>query len=83
MTALRKLLLGLSLLPSLSSGVLADTKSREATPAVVNPPIRWEQAQWQSLDGTWQFAKDPKLVGEKEGWFRPDKALVSKSTQKR
>ena len=38
---------------------------------MVNPPIRWEQARWQSLDGTWQFAKDPELVGEKEGWYRP------------
>jgi len=50
-------------------------EAREETPAVVNPPIRWEGSRWLSLDGTWQFTKDPDLLGEREGWYKADVAL--------
>ncbi len=46
-------------------------QAREETPAVVNPPIRWEGSHWLSLDGTWQFTKDPDLLGEQQGWYKP------------
>jgi len=75
MTLLRNLLLGLSLLLTLSPGVLADTKGREATPAVVNPVLRSKLRQTISLDGEWDFAVDPQQQGEKEHWYRPDVPL--------
>ena len=39
-----------------------------------------ELRQTLSLDGEWDFATDPAGVGEKEEWFRPEKALPSKIT---
>ena len=75
MPSLRNLLLGLSLLPSLSSGVLADTESRAATPAVVNPVMRSELADWLSLDGKWDFAVDPEKKGQEQQWYRNDVPL--------
>ena len=66
-----------ALMGALDFGVagVAAAEIREATPAVVNPPIRWKGSKWLSLDGTWQFAKDPKLIGERQGWYKADVEL--------
>ncbi|HJN17814.1 MAG TPA: hypothetical protein QGH10_20105, partial [Armatimonadota bacterium] len=46
--------------------------AREARPAVVNPALR-STLQWtMSLDGEWDFAVDPTLQGDRDGWYRPD-----------
>lgn len=50
-------------------------QGREGTPAVVNPAIRSELRATLSLDGTWDFAVDPKLEGESAGWYRPQTPL--------
>ncbi|KKK64877.1 hypothetical protein LCGC14_2979780, partial [marine sediment metagenome] len=42
---------------------------RAGTPAVVNPVIRSELANWLSLNGSWEFRVDPKLTGYKGRWF--------------
>lgn len=48
---------------------------REATPAVVNPPMRSALRDTIALDGSWDFAIDPKLQGEAEKWYVPGTAL--------
>ena len=50
-------------------------KGRESTPAVVNPAIRSKLRTTLSLDGQWDFAVDPKLSGESEEWYLPEKSL--------
>lgn len=50
---------------------------RQPTPAVVNPAIRSEFRATLALDGEWDFAVDPKLQGEAEGWFGPGRPLPS------
>ena len=55
----------------------ASKEGREATPAVVNPAVRSAVRATLSLDGPWDFATDPKLQGESEGWYRPGKPLPS------
>lgn len=57
---------------------LASSAGREATPAVVNPAIRSPWRETISLDGTWDFAIDPKNVGEERKWQLPATALPGK-----
>lgn len=52
-------------------------EDREASPAVVNPALRSPLRATLNLDGPWDFATDPKLVGEREGWYLPAKPLSS------
>ncbi len=56
----------------LSGAAQTQEPGREATPAVVNPALR-STLQWtMSLDGEWDFAVDPTLQGDRDGWYRPD-----------
>ena len=50
---------------------------REAVPALVNPALRSDLRATLDLKGEWDFATDPKLAGESEGWYRPEGALPS------
>ncbi|MBN2292756.1 MAG: hypothetical protein JXM70_10045 [Pirellulales bacterium] len=50
----------------------ARAKSREATPAVVNPVLRSDLRANLSLDGQWDFVTDPDLKGEAQGWYKPE-----------
>jgi beta-galactosidase/beta-glucuronidase len=52
-------------------------EARQATPAVVNPPVRSGLRRTLQLDGPWDFAVDPKLQGEAQGWHLPGKPLPS------
>ena len=51
-------------------------EARQATPAVVNPPVRSGLRATMRLDGPWDFAVDPKLQGEAEKWYLPGKAAA-------
>ena len=53
---------------------------REATPAVVNPVIRSPLRATISLDGRWDFAIDPKNIGDEQKWQLPETALPDKGT---
>jgi beta-galactosidase len=53
-------------------------QDREATPAVVNPPLRSALRQTLNLDGAWDFATDPSGVGEEQKWFLPDHPLPNR-----
>jgi beta-galactosidase/beta-glucuronidase len=53
-------------------------QERQATPAVVNPPLASPLRETISLDGTWDFATDPDNTGEEQEWFRPGKPLPNK-----
>jgi hypothetical protein len=53
---------------------------REATPAVVHAVVQSDLRATESLDGTWEFAVDPELQGETQGWYRPDVPLPSPRT---
>ena len=48
------------------------------SPAVVNTVFRSELRPWVSLDGEWDFALDPKDVGENERWFSTGKSFDMK-----
>jgi len=50
---------------------------REAVPALVNPVVRSGLRAPLDLNGEWDFAMDPKLAGETEGWYRPQTDLPS------
>ena len=50
-------------------------EARQATPAVVNPPVRSGLRAAIRLDGPWDFVIDPKLQGEAERWYLPGKVL--------
>ena len=50
---------------------------REAVPALVNPALRSDLRATLDLKGEWDFATDPKRVGEAEGWYRPEVTLPS------
>src|SRR5690242_14472743 len=39
------------------------------SPAVVDTAFRSDLRRWLSLDGEWDFALDPKDIGESERWF--------------
>ncbi|MDP3849136.1 MAG: glycoside hydrolase family 2 TIM barrel-domain containing protein [Luteolibacter sp.] len=54
-----------------------DIVGREAIPALVNPVTRSALRAILDLNGEWDFATDPKLVGESEGWFKQGKELPS------
>lgn len=58
-----------------SSTDLQPRPGREASPAVVNPAIRSALRATLNLDGPWDFAIDPKLCGESQQWYLPDKPL--------
>ena len=58
---------------------LASAQEREASPAVVNPPLVSPLRQTIRLDGTWDFATDPKGVGDQEKWFQPGTPLPEKT----
>ncbi|MEO6350254.1 MAG: sugar-binding domain-containing protein, partial [Candidatus Limnocylindrales bacterium] len=53
-----------------------------ASPAVVNPPIRSELRKTISLDGDWEFSRDPEAQGEAQRWFAPDAQWPEKLTIK-
>ncbi len=55
-------------------------EEHEAAPAVVNPALRSELRATLSLDGDWDFAVDPKGVGEREKWFSPESTLPERIT---
>jgi len=42
-----------------------------ASPAVVNPPARYSQQHFLSLDGDWTFCTDPDNKGETDKWAQP------------
>jgi hypothetical protein len=48
------------------------------SPAVVNTVFRSELRPWLSLDGEWDFALDPKDIGENERWFSTGKPFDMK-----
>lgn len=48
------------------------------SPAVVNPVFRSELRPWLSLDGEWEFALDPKDIGESERWFATGRSFGMK-----
>ncbi len=48
---------------------------RPASPAVVNPPVRYSEQRFLSLDGEWTFCTDPDKVGVTEKWFLPQAVL--------
>jgi len=50
---------------------------REAVPAVVNPVLRSDLRTTLDLNGEWEFATDPRLAGESEGWYRQGSSLPS------
>src|SRR5258708_26374198 len=54
-------------------------QEREASLAVVNPPIHSPLRQTLSLDGDWDFATDPSNIGEQEKWFQPESILPNKT----
>ena len=56
----------------------AVSAEREATPAVVNPAIRSPLRTTINLDGVWDFAVDPKNIGEEQKWQLPETALPDK-----
>ena len=66
----------------LGADLWAQDEAHEATPAVVNPPLRSKLRHTMVLDGEWDFATDPKRQGDKERWFHPDVALPNKMTIK-
>ena len=55
----------------------ATKENREASPALVNPAIRSAFRATLSLDGSWEFATDPQLRGESDGWYLPEKPFPS------
>lgn len=59
---------------------VAFSAEREATPAVVDPAIRSPHREFISLDGVWDFAVDPKNIGEQQKWQLPATPLPEKRT---
>ena len=59
---------------------LLAAQEREATPAVVHPPIASPLRATIRLNGGWDFALDPNKVGDGRTWFRPDVPLPGKVT---
>ncbi|NLW19770.1 MAG: glycoside hydrolase family 2 [Clostridiales bacterium] len=51
---------------------MRDLRSKERE---LHPRPNFARAQWQSLDGQWQFAFDDEDQGLKAGWHRPGHAL--------
>lgn len=70
------LLLGLILLPA--RAILS--QERQATPAVVHPPISSPLRSTIRLRGAWDFAIDPKQLGDQQKWFDPAVPLPGKTT---
>jgi beta-galactosidase len=50
---------------------------REASPAVIHAAVCSDLRGMLSLDGAWQFAVDPELQGESQGWHLPNTAMPS------
>src|SRR4051794_31359874 len=48
----------------------------DPSPCVVNAVERSKLRETINLDGAWEFAIDPKNVGEGEKWFDPGKAWL-------
>lgn len=51
---------------------VAKVMGAEIVPRPEHPRPDFERAQWQNLNGVWEFAFDPGDIGIKEGWFAPD-----------
>jgi len=68
----------LILITQVNQSLANERDERKAIPGVVNPAIRSEMQQFISLDGVWDFATDPHLIGENEKWYLPDKILPDK-----
>ena len=73
-----RLLVSLGILQGGDSVIAA--QEREATPAVVNPPIASPLRATIRLHGAWDFAVDPNKVGDEQRWFSPDAPLPGKTT---
>ena len=76
----QRILMGV-LLSCLSAAVLAD-QGRDALPAVVNPVLCSPLQQVISLDGDWEFARDPQGQGQEQQWYLLNSTLPNKSTIK-
>ena len=63
--------------PSLTTAAAEPRVEREAIPALVNPACRSDLRATLDLNGEWDFALDPQLAGEADGWYRVGKQLPS------
>ena len=71
------LLLSLGFARAETPAPAAPRVEREAIPALVNPASRSNLRATLDLNGEWDFATDPKLVGETAGWYQLGKQLPS------
>src|SRR3989475_9120625 len=57
-----------------SAALSLERPSQDARPALIpppqHPPPHFERAEWQNLNGPWQFQFDAQDVGESQGWSR-------------
>ena len=66
----------MSVLPTLGALLLSASLAAPAdTPRAEHPRPDRVRADWQTLNGTWEFDFDPQDRGLAEGWFRGTRAL--------